>query len=592
MEDDTLVDVRVRASDEPDLLRPLWDDSEPFGSPRSHLLRLEAARLSVARSHEELLSIAAIEDRITLLRHQLDAAHRALFGMDGGALFADEVGLGKTIEVGIVLKEMHFRGTHHTVLLLAPAQLATQWRDELRSKFGLEFVCTVDEEFEGFDAHDRIIASIDTAKADRHFESVTARRWDVVVLDEAHYVRNDDTKRWELLDALEYDYAFFATATPVQNDVTDLYNIVNLIRPGLLGTEEEFERRYLDGGADDGESVANATRLRRALREVMIRHRRDDTDIDFTHRRITTNVLSPSDPERALYDAVTEYVRSNYANEGAKHLVLLTLQKEVVSSPWAVLGTVENWLEDERTLASRQREALQEIVRLARSIEATTKGRYLEEIVERADETVEKGRVIVFTQFRATQRGITERVRELDTPVHVVNGSHSSTQKDTVVREFEAEGGVLVTTDSISEGRNMQFCNLLVNYDLPWNPMSVEQRIGRIDRIGQDREVYVFNLALEGTVEELVLEKLYGKIDLFHRTVGDLRDVLSTTERSGADFENEIFRQLVNADDRQDVENNFEEMAVDLERNREAARKVQDFNASVFESFEFGERTP
>ncbi|PSP74406.1 hypothetical protein BRC86_06145 [Halobacteriales archaeon QS_3_64_16] len=320
---------------------------------------------------------------------------------------------------------------------------------------------------------------------------------------------------------------------------------------------------------------------------------------------------------------------------------MLTLQKEVVSSPWAVLGTVEGWLagddergggeasvedtaleaiglesepksesgsegeseaegeidaEDEegerRSLTAAEREQLEEIERLANAIEETSKQRYLREIVTQASETVEKGRVIVFTGFRATQRGIVRAIEELDIPVHAVNGSHPSTKKDEIVSEFEERGGVLVTTDSISEGRNMQFCNLLVNYDLPWNPMSVEQRIGRIDRIGQDREVFVFNLALEDTVEEYVLEKLYGKIDLFTQTVGDLKDVLSTMERSGADFENEVFRQLVDADDRRDVENNFEAMAVDLEDNREAAEKLQDFNGSVFESFEFGSDEP
>jgi SNF2 family DNA or RNA helicase len=368
----------------------------------------------------------------------------------------------------------------------------------------------------------------------------------------------------------------------------------------------------------------------------MIRNKRDDTAIDFTHRRIKTNTLTPTEEERALYEAVTDYVRTHYAEEGAQHLVLLTLQKEVVSSPWAVLGTVEGWLagdgersggeasvedaaiglESERggesqaeaeagaeidaedregercSLTAAEREQLEEIERLANAIEETTKQRYLREIVTQASETVEKGRVIVFTQFRATQREIVRATEELGVPVHAVNGSHPSTKKDEIVGEFEERGGVLVTTDSISEGRNMQFCNLLVNYDLPWNPMSVEQRIGRIDRIGQDREVFVFNLALEDTVEEYVLEKLYGKIDLFTQTVGDLKDVLSTMERSGTDFENDVFRQLVDADDRRDVENNFEAMAVDLEENREAAEKLQDFNGSVFESFEFGSDGP
>jgi SNF2 family DNA or RNA helicase len=517
---------------------------------------------------------------------------------------------------------------------LTPAQLATQWREELRSKFGLAFASPTDSDFEGFASHDRIVASIDTAKAERFRDAVTDRDWDVVVLDEAHYVRNDDTERWALLGELSYEYAFFATATPVQNDITDLYNIVNLLRPGALGTEAEFAQRYVTDEAT-GE-VANAEALQRELGEVMIRNKRDDTAIDFTHRRIKTNTLTPTEGERALYEAVTDYVRTHYAEEGAQHLVLLTLQKEVVSSPWAVLGTVEGWLagdgersggeasvedaaiglESERggesqaeaeagaeidaedregercSLTAAEREQLEEIERLANAIEETTKQRYLREIVTQASETVEKGRVIVFTQFRATQREIVRATEELGVPVHAVNGSHPSTKKDEIVGEFEERGGVLVTTDSISEGRNMQFCNLLVNYDLPWNPMSVEQRIGRIDRIGQDREVFVFNLALEDTVEEYVLEKLYGKIDLFTQTVGDLKDVLSTMERSGADFETEVFRQLVDADDRRDVENNFEAMAVDLEENREAAEKLQDFNGSVFESFEFGSDGP
>jgi SNF2 family DNA or RNA helicase len=634
--DDTRVDVRIRADEEPALLRSLWDGRERFASAATHLLGIEASRLETAQADEGLRSIGEVEERITLLEHQLDAAHRALFGMDGGALFADEVGLGKTIEVGIVLKEMAVRGTHRSVLLLTPAQLATQWREELRSKFGLAFASPIDGDFAGVEAHDRIVASIDTAKSERFRGTVTDRFWDVVVLDEAHYVRNDDTDRWALLDDLSYEYAFFATATPVQNDLTDLYNVVDLLRPGALGTETEFEERYV---AEEGTGeVTNAARLQRELGEVMIRHEREDTDIDFTHRRIETNTLAPTDAERALYDAVTDYVRTNYAEEGARHLVLLTLQKEVVSSPQAVLGTVEGWLagDDERragepdaddpitgdrsdegnergegdgrrgegergerskgvenrSLTAGERKELTEIERLANAIEETTKGRYLREIVIRATETVEKGRVIVFTQFRATQRAIVRSVEALDVPVHVVNGGFSSAKKDEIVRAFEAEGGVLVTTDSISEGRNLQFCNLLVNYDLPWNPMSVEQRIGRIDRIGQDREVFVFNLALEGTVEEYVLEKLYGKLDLFAQTVGDLKDVLSTAERSGTDFENEVFRRLVNADDRRDVENDFESMAVDVERNRVAAEKLQDFNGSVFESFEFGSDGP
>jgi superfamily II DNA/RNA helicase len=127
----------------------------------------------------------------------------------------------------------------------------------------------------------------------------------------------------------------------------------------------------------------------------------------------------------------------------------------------------------------------------------------------------------------------------------------------------------------------------MVNYDLPWNPMKVEQRIGRIDRIGQEREVHVFNLVLEGTVEEHVLDKLYDKINLFTQSIGGLREILSRMEQSGTNFEQEVFERLRDADDTVELENNFEEMAVDLEKNKEAAKKMSDFNKGVFRGFEF-----
>ncbi|RCU48108.1 ATP-dependent helicase [Haloplanus salinus] len=508
--------------------------------------------------------------------------------MGRGTLFADEVGLGKTIEIGMVLKEMDLRETRDSFLALTPAQLANQWQRELQEKFGLDFVCNYDDEFDGFASHDKIVASVDTAKSERYIDDVLRRQWDVVVLDEAHYVRNEDTQRYSLLERIEYEEAFFATATPIQNDVTDLYNIVNLIRPGLLGSRREFKDRYVVDG--DGTKVKNADELQRNLNRVMIRNRREETDIDFTNRKVRTNAFDPTDDEKALYNAVTDYVRSNYSSEDAKHLVLLLLQKEVVSSPSAVLSTIDKWLRGEgsATISASEKEQLREIKDVAESISTTTKQERLQSVVKRIHDQLETTRVVVFTQFRSTQDEIAASARELNQPVHLVNGDFSSNEKDAVVADFEREGGVLVATDSISEGRNMQFCNVMVNYDLPWNPMKVEQRIGRIDRIGQDREVHVFNLALADTVEEYVLDKLYEKVNLFTQSIGGLREILSRMEKSGSDFEREVFERLRTADDRVELENNFEEMAVDLETNKEAAEKMSEFNKGVFESFEFG----
>jgi SNF2 family DNA or RNA helicase len=580
---DESADVEWDVDDPPttDTVEPTWRDTAHHGQ------RLLARSFDASRRAEDLLVVDEIGDRIKLLDHQLSAAHRAVTGTGRGTLFADEVGLGKTIEVGMVLKEMALRKTRDSFLVLTPAQLAPQWQTELREKFDLDFVSNYDDRFSGFEAHDRIVASVDTAKTPSNFEDVVGRRWDVLVLDEAHYVRNDDTRRYDLLDAVEYQEAFFATATPIQNDVSDLYNLVDLVRPGLLGTRQEFEQKFV--ADSDNAQLQNADELQRLLDRVMIRNRREETEISFTNREVHTDTFDPSRSERQLYRAVTEYVRGNYSQRDAKHLVLLLLQKEVVSSPDAVLGTVRKWLRGDGSadIGQEERSELEAIRDTAENIGETSKQRRLKNVVEQLDDEMETPRAVVFTQFRPTQDAIADAVGRLDQPVHVVNGDLSSQGKETVVDEFEADGGVLVATDSISEGRNVQFCNVLVNYDLPWNPMKVEQRIGRVDRIGQDRDVHVFNLALSGTVEEHVLEKLYGKIDLFTQSIGGLCDILSKMEQSGADFEREVFERLRNADDEAELENNFEDMAVDLEENREAAEQMEDFNREVFDTFEF-----
>ncbi|EMA08733.1 Helicase conserved C-terminal domain-containing protein [Haloarcula vallismortis] len=581
MDDEDLVDVEI-AHEAPD------DISDAYTSEASefpfHRLTVVANRLSAGQPDTELRSLSSVdEEQVKLLEHQVDAAHRALFEMDGKALLADEVGLGKTIEVGMILKEMHYRETDDSVLILTPAQLAKQWQGELREKFGLDFVCNYDGEFQGFDAHDRIISSIDTAKSDRYRHSVLSRNWDVLVLDEAHYVKNEDTDRYELIDKLTYDYAFFLTATPIQNELTDLYNIVSLLRPGLFGSRETFHHYFVDNGQD---TLVNRNELQQRLHQVMIRNRRAETDIDFTNREIDTRTFQPSNSERELYEAVTDYVREAYSEDRGQKLVLMMLQKEVVSSPAALKKTIRKQLDANNELTHRSE--LETILEKIDAIETVTKQERLFDIVEEAREHVEMGRVIVFTQFRATQQQVLESLQEQGYTTHAFHGGHSSQEKEDIVDRFREEGGVLVSTDAMSEGRNLQFCNIMVNYDLPWNPMKVEQRIGRIHRIGQKREVFVFNMALEDTIEEYVLERLYHKIDLFQQTVGELSTILTRLEDSGKGFEDEIFERLVNADSDANLENDFEAMAVDLEEQQELSEKVENFNSAVFENFDLG----
>jgi len=576
-----LVDIDITHEDPDNIIEAY---SSGFSDFPFHRQTVVANRLLAGQPDTELRSLSHVdEEQVKLLEHQVDAAYRALFEMDGKALLADEVGLGKTIEVGMILKEMHYRETDDSVLILTPAQLAKQWQAEMQEKFGLEFVCNYDSEFEGFDAHNHIIASIDTAKSDRYRHSVLAREWDVLVLDEAHYVKNEETDRYDLIDKLTYDYAFFLTATPIQNELTDLYNIVSLLRPGLFGSRDTFHHYFVNRNQ---ETLVNRDELQNRLGQVMIRNRREDADIDFTERIIDTRTFEPSAAEMDLYNSVSDYVREAYSQDQGQKLVLMLLQKEVVSSPAALEQTIRMQLEDRNELTHRNE--LRTILDKIEAIDTVTKQERLFDIVEEAREHVDMGRVIVFTQFRPTQREVIKALDKQGYTTHAFHGGHSSQEKEDIVERFEEEGGVLVSTDAMSEGRNLQFCNIMVNYDLPWNPMRVEQRIGRIHRIGQKREVYIFNMGLKNTIEEYVLDRLYHKIDLFQQTVGELSTILSRLEDSGRSFEDEIFERLVNADSEIDLENDFDAMAVDLEEQKELAQKVQNFNSGVFEGFDLG----
>jgi len=266
--------------------------------------------------------------------------------------------------------------------------------------------------------------------------------------------------------------------------------------------------------------------------------------------------------------------------------VLMLLQKEVVSSPAALEQTILKQLEEQNELTHR--DELETILDKIDAIDTVTKQERLFDIVEEVRETVDMGRVIVFTQFRATQRQVLQALDEQGYTTHAFHGGHSSQEKEDIVEQFREEGGVLVSTDAMNEGRNLQFCNIMVNYDLPWNPMKVEQRIGRIHRIGQKRKVYVFNMGLKGTIEEYVLERLYHKIDLFQQTVGELSTILTRLEDSRKSFEDEIFEQLTNAGSEVELENDFDSMAIDLEEQQNLSQKVEEFNSGVFESFDLG----
>ncbi|MEZ4653998.1 MAG: DEAD/DEAH box helicase [Candidatus Eisenbacteria bacterium] len=234
---------------------------------------LVAERLGLTRGFQNLLALSAVQD-LEQYEFQIQAVRRVLREMRGRAILADEVGLGKTIEAGLILKEYALRGLIRSALILTPVSLMSQWREELRRKF--EIPVEIYARGERWDTHPWLIASIDTAKTEKHREEIAEADYDLVIVDEAHRLRNHLTQGWKFIDALGPKYLLLLTATPVQNDLRELYNLVTLVRPGQLGTYREFRKRFMQRG--NKRLLKDARSLAEMLSTTMVRTSRAQLD--------------------------------------------------------------------------------------------------------------------------------------------------------------------------------------------------------------------------------------------------------------------------------------------------------------------------
>jgi SNF2 family DNA or RNA helicase len=503
---------------------------------------------------------------VELLPYQVEAAERIVEDMDGHGILADEVGLGKTIEAGLVARELMCRGRCRSVLVLCPAPLCRQWQREMASKFGLPFCC--DPRPHDWVHRELIVASIDAAKRSPARELLLAREWDLVVVDEAHKLKNRATQNHRLVAALRRRHLLLLSATPLQNDLTELYALVSLVRPGLFGSFHAFWREFLL----DRRTPKDPAALRAVLAKVMVRHRRHDLGRELGEvlpaRQVVLLPLQLKPAERRLYDAVSGAVREEYwrrlEGEGTV-LPLMTLQREVCSSAAAVrrtLYTIERseWLGGD----------LEELRALADAVTEQAKAQVLQGLVAQIGE-----RTLVFTEFRATQEYLAEQLGGLGVPVLLFHGEQAAWERERALRRFAAEPkAVLLSTECGGQGLNMQFCHHVVNYDLPWNPMKVEQRIGRVHRLGQEHDVYVYNLYAEKTVEEYLLRLLDDKINLFRQVIGELDVILRRLERGGRrSLESRVAEILWRARDERELAFRFEELGRELLWHRRLARE-------------------
>ncbi len=507
-------------------------------------MSLRAAELAALPGFDRLIALPMVRE-MEVLEHQVRTAQTVLQRMAGRAMLCDEVGLGKTVEAGLILSELMLRGLVKSVLVLVPPSLIEQWQAEMRRKFSIELISHDDPIFDkrqGWQQHDRVIASYHTAKRAPHSEAIAARHWDMVIFDEAHHLRNRTTLLWRFASKLNKRYALLLTATPVQNQLDELFNLVTVLEPGLLSTASRFADRFVD--RQDKLAPRNVEQLQGLLSEVMVRNRRSTVGLQLTRRWAKTLRVELTEAEWSLYERTSSLVRQHLGKEeGAlPRVALITLQMELGSSADAAAGTLAK-LAEQRKLDDATRLQLSELTEAAALTTEHAKADRLLALL--ADPQREFDKLVVFTQFRHTQAMLLRRLEAAGHEVAVFHGGLSRLDKEQQVQRFRDRATVLLTTDAGSEGRNLQFCNAICNYDLPWNPMRIEQRIGRLSRIGQSRDVHVFNLVAAGTIEDAILHLLDAKLAMFELVVGEIDMVLGNLddERDFGDVVADLWRQ-------------------------------------------------
>ena len=507
------------------------------------LLVEEAVKVWSRPGFDTFLSVPAL--RFTPFDYQLQAARSALRQMRGRAILADEVGLGKTIEAGLILAELRLRGLADRTLVITPAGLVAQWQEELERKFGMPTTIPGQDADRGV-----LVASLAAARRDPLKSQLTAEPWDLIIVDEAHRVRALRSASGQLIRQLRSRYLLLLTATPVENRLQDLYEMVSLVAPGLLGTAAQFRAAHGTAPlATPGKEPRNIAALRKQTAEVMIRHRRSEVSVLLPHRLAETVRVEPSGAERQWYADLTARVRAEGSTATpAQRLTLRSVAKLAGSSPAAAAPTLAKIGWDD----------------LARRSSLLTAPAKVAVLLDRLGRFTQAGqKVLVFTAFRQTLELLTDQVPG----AAVYHGSLPRAGKEAAIAAFRDEAQVLLSTESAGEGRNLQFCHVMVNMDLPWNPMQIEQRLGRLHRIGQEHDVLLTNLVASGTIEEQVLRVLEAKINLFELVVGELDMILGRVDDE-FDFETTVFDAFVASEDDAEFGERMAVIGDDLARAR------------------------
>ena len=642
---------------------------------RAYGLRLQAAYLRHAYQYDPKsgLSNARVEPKL----HQVFAAHRVTNKLFPRMILADEVGLGKTIEAGLILKELRARQIIDRVLVVCPASLQRQWQYEMETKFNEKFEIynRVAVKFLGRNGNNPwtkrkgAITSYSFAVRPKNMKQIVEADWDLIIFDEAHRVRRTrvgrkyrETKAYKMAKLLQ-DRVFsllLLTATPMQLDHYELYSLIELVDSSLYINFDEFESKMSDipdlnnamkelqewpsarkpqrldavmrwglkmgylrnksvidllNDNDKREQLMNDLVQQHPVAQVLIRNRKSAIG-GFKGRTANRIPVKLTDEERKLYNDISEYIRLGYnrASKEKKRAIGFTMtiyQKLLTSSSCALRESFRNRVANLKKQDSvRRKKAITEngldefrelddisegldhleqeaIDNLEQESEILELERYIDRLDQIKDSKAEKlvnkivlpilnnddsEKILIFTGFVNTQKFLQKILQSCGYEVTVFNGQMDLLEKEKSVQRFRQQAQIMITTEAGGEGRNFQFAHIMVNYDLPWNPMKVEQRIGRLDRIGQTRKVQIYNLYSENTLEQRILDVLEYRIQLFTRAVGSLDPILGEVER---DLERIIFEHMGNLDEY--MEKFEKDLAKKIQDARETEKLLGDF---------------
>ena len=599
-----------------------------------------AARVADALTQDVLL--APIESSVIPLPHQIWALSRAIAGDRVRYLLADEVGLGKTIEAGLILRELKLRGLVKRVLVIAPKGLVTQWVAEMRTHFNEDFRLLIPSDFSAYrriaredniwQSHPQVVCPMDSVKPmesrrgwsakqvaeynQERFEDLVSAGWDMVIVDEAHRLggSTDQVARFKLGQGLSEAAPYFLllSATPHQGKTDAFHRLLSLIDTQAFPDVGSVTR-------DRVQPYVIRTEKRRAITaegKPLFKPRKTEL--------VPVSWGEAHQDQRLLYEAVTEYVREGY-NQAMREkrsyigFLMILMQRLVVSSTSAIRTTLERRLEVleapqeqlslfpmysdddwadldgqeqiETLLTTRLKALKNERAEVKLLLEAATrceqagpdaKAEALLDWLYRlqADEGDPELKVLVFTEFVPTQQMLQQFLTERGFPVVCLNGSMDMDERKKVQDAFAEDARILISTDAGGEGLNLQFCHVVINYDIPWNPMRLEQRIGRVDRIGQTHVVRAVNFVFEDSVEHRVREVLEEKLAVIFEEFGidKTGDVLDSAQ-AGQIFDDLYVEAILNPDV---VETKVDEVLKSIQEQARESRQ----SASVLGSTE------